>query len=427
MSANNLYEKIQENNIGENILNNGSADIKRSRIKRIVLIAAPVLIIIFAVFILRANWNIIQGARYCKNGDYETAKKYYAEAMDNSIARKRHKALSAYLFAEEAYKNDNMEKLHAYIDTLHECQSEYPTKEEMYLLEEKYKNRIEEISTYEKSIEKILELFNNEEKIDTIKIQCDELLSKSITVAQKEKINDVKNNAINYTDIKNSFNSKKYDDVLKKVSKLSDTYKNYPTRDSIDKMKNESQKIIDERKSIDAKLKSVRDSFNKKDFSASLAGATELLKMNLSPEERTEIEKIKSTSEQSLNAQKKQYPEPEEYSINGASTNVKGMAEVKNAVKKVAKENQVYLRYIETEVDGSLYMEISCKGEKSAALDINNKITKAIKGCGYNKVLSIVYTDIDKGVDEANRVIVNADIYSDGKVDVYGGRDTYPR
>lgn len=116
-----------------------------------------------------------------------------------------------------------------------------------------------------------------------------------------------------------------------------------------------------------------------------------------------------------------QYPDPEEYVINGASTSVKGMAEVKNAMTQYAKNNGIYLKTIETEIDGSLYLEIMCERSVAAATEINNQMLKAISGIDYDYIITITYLDIAKGENEANRVIMDADIYTNGSV------KTYPR
>ena len=117
------------------------------------------------------------------------------------------------------------------------------------------------------------------------------------------------------------------------------------------------------------------------------------------------------------------YPEPEEHVINGANTNVKGMSEVKEAVKKYAKENNIYLRYIETETDGSLYMEISCNKDTGLAKNISDQIASITKGCGYSNIIMLTYTDISKDENAANRVICDADIYPDGTVDIYNNKN----
>lgn len=65
-------------------------------------------------------------------------------------------------------------------------------------------------------------------------------------------------------------------------------------------MQKEAQKVLDERKLIDTKLKSVRDSFNGGIYDNSFDIANELLAMNLTAEERKEVETIKSTSEKKI-------------------------------------------------------------------------------------------------------------------------------
>ncbi len=112
------------------------------------------------------------------------------------------------------------------------------------------------------------------------------------------------------------------------------------------------------------------------------------------------------------------YPQPEEVIIPGASTSVKGMEEVKNSVKQTADKYGVYLCYVETETDGSLYMEISCENSETAQ-NVANAIGQNIKGLGYDNELMLDFTDINKGEDEPNRVLCSADIHPDGSIYFY--------
>ena len=113
------------------------------------------------------------------------------------------------------------------------------------------------------------------------------------------------------------------------------------------------------------------------------------------------------------------YPEPEEVTIKGAPEYVKGALDVKKLLKKVAKEENVYLNYIENEIDGSLYMEISCVNDVNYVKNLTEDIAKKMSNLGFENVLWITYTDISKSEDSPNRVITHADIYPDGTIDFY--------
>lgn len=173
---------------------------KKNKILLAILLI-PIIFLIGAI-ILSSKWNLIMGSSNFKSGDYETALEYYTQEINSgntdAFIQDRHKALSAYISAEQAYKNDHIEELSKYINVLNNTQSEYPTKEEINILTEKYNKRSEEIKSYEESINKITELFSDTTKIDTVITMCDELSEKNISAAQKSRLEDIKANAANY-------------------------------------------------------------------------------------------------------------------------------------------------------------------------------------------------------------------------------------
>lgn len=130
-------------------------------------------------------------------------------------------------------------------------------------------------------------------------------------------------------------------------------------------------------------------------------------------ESEKEIDKIKETESNN------QYPNPEEVTIDGAPNESEYAKKVKAAIKNICNEKNVYLRYIENEIDGSLYFEISCRNDEYLIKEITNIIKTEYDKIGFEHIVFLTFTDIGKDENSAGRVIMNVDIYSDGTIDIY--------
>lgn len=273
-----------------------------------VLLAVLIAISVIGCIVLASHLNVIIGYKHCKSGNYAAAVKYYQNLIDKNRANEkikvRYDALTAYLSVDDYYNADDMESLSKSIVFLKNTDSEYPTESEIKEVEKKYTKRNNEIISYNKSIEEISALFSDTNKIDTIAAKCDSLLKKNITYKQSNKLTEMKSVATAYIDIKNCYDKSDYSGVIEKITKMPDIYKDYPIKDSMDSMKKEAQKVLEERKVIDAKLTAVRNSFNSGNYDSALSSANELLEMNLTDKEKEEVQTIKTTSEQKIAEEK---------------------------------------------------------------------------------------------------------------------------
>ncbi len=273
-----------------------------------VLLAVLIAIPVIGCVVLAYQWNVIWGYQSCRSGDYAAAVEHYKKLIDekraNEKIKNRYDALTVYLSADGYYNADDMESLSKSVTFLKNTDSEYPTEAEIKEVENKYVKRNDEILSYNKSIEEISALFSDTNKINTIAAKCDSLLKKNITYKQSNKLTEMKSVAAAYIDIKNSYDKSDYSGVIEKITKMPDIYKDYPIKDSMDNMKKEAQKVLEERKVIDAKLTAVRNSFNSGNYDGALSSANVLLTMNLTDKEKEEVQTIKTTSEQKIAEEK---------------------------------------------------------------------------------------------------------------------------